>query len=63
MFKSLVALASAAALAGCAGTAPNAASAAENCKMIAQDNTDSHIKVARQCNSPDATPSGEPING
>ena len=49
MIKSLVALAFMASLAGCAGTPPTAASVADECKMVAQDNSDSHIKVRREC--------------
>ena len=52
MYKPLVALASLALLSGCAGTTQGTASAAEQCKMVDQDNTDSHIKVHQQCASP-----------
>jgi hypothetical protein len=52
MIKPLVALTFAAALAGCAGTPRMAAaSTADECKMVDQDNTDSHIKVHRECKS------------
>jgi uncharacterized lipoprotein YehR (DUF1307 family) len=51
MAKSLVALAFVVALAGCAGTPRNAASVSEECKMVDQDNSDSHIKVHRECKS------------
>ena len=51
MYKSLVAFAFAALLSGCAGTTQGTASAAEECKIIAQDNTDSHIKVRQECDS------------
>ena len=52
MYKSLVALAAVASLPGCAGTTRGAAMTAEECKTVAQDNTDSHIKVRQQCDSP-----------
>ena len=51
MVKSLVALGFVAALAGCAGTPRTAVTTAEECKMVDQDNSDSHIKVRRECKS------------
>jgi len=51
MYKALVALTVAASLSGCAGTTQNAATVAEDCRTVAQDNTDSHIKVHRDCSS------------
>lgn len=60
MYKPLVAFALAAALAGCAGTAPGAATAAEDCRTVAQDDTDSHIKVRRDCNSAEEQGSSRP---
>jgi hypothetical protein len=50
MIKSLIAMTFVAALTGCAGTA-RTASVADECKMVGQDNSDSHIKVRRECTS------------
>ncbi|HEX6783379.1 MAG TPA: hypothetical protein VF098_01815 [Sphingomicrobium sp.] len=55
MYKSLVALTFVAVLSGCAGTPRNSASLAEQCKMVAQDNSDSHIKVRSDCGSDQQT--------
>ena len=52
MYKYVVALASMAALSACAGTASGAKTAAEECKMVDHDSTDSHIKVKQECTSP-----------
>jgi len=51
MHKSLVALAFLTTLAACAGIPRTAASVADECKMVAQDNSDSHIKVRSECKS------------
>lgn len=52
MIKPLVALTFVATLAGCAGTPRTAAAGTkEECKMVDQDNTDSQIKVRRECKS------------
>lgn len=51
MFKSWIALAFLPVLAACAGTMPGP-QMAQQCKMVDQDNTDSHIKVKNECASP-----------
>jgi hypothetical protein len=49
MYKSMVALTFLTILPGCAGTARGPEAAAEECKMVDHDATDSHIKVQREC--------------
>jgi hypothetical protein len=61
MYKALVAIGVVASLSGCAGTSQNAATAAEDCRTVAQDNTDSHIKVRRDCNSTADAPAPAPL--
>jgi hypothetical protein len=48
MYKSMVALAFLTILSACAGTR-RPENAAEECKMVDHDTTDSHIKVQREC--------------
>jgi len=51
MSKSWVALAFLPLVAACAGTAPGVQTAQQQCKMVEQDNTDSHIRVKNECTS------------
>ena len=59
MRKSLVPLAFLTLLTACAGAPRASAAAAEDCRMVAQDNSDSHIKVRHECSSA-ADPAPQP---
>jgi hypothetical protein len=61
MSKSWVSLAFLPFLVACAGTLPGAM-AEKQCRVVAQDNTDSHIKVKNECASPADASAVDPLH-